>query len=118
MNRDDFLADPIKVGAAKYYAQAAIECCPDIANHIISSEKLRAPEDYKDTFNVLNEAGILPTDFAATMQDMAGFRNLVVHLYGSVDNAQVWEILQADLGDFDRFVDYVMRFLESTMDQR
>ncbi len=42
VSRDDFLADPIKVGAAKYYAQAAIECCLDIANHIISTSTGRA----------------------------------------------------------------------------
>jgi uncharacterized protein YutE (UPF0331/DUF86 family) len=41
--RDDFLADPDKIGSAKYHFVVPIECCIDIANHIIASERLRIP---------------------------------------------------------------------------
>ncbi len=32
-----FLKDKILIGSAKYYLQISIECCLDVANHIIAS---------------------------------------------------------------------------------
>ena len=37
--RDEFLADADKIASAKYHFVVAIECCIDIANHIIASEQ-------------------------------------------------------------------------------
>lgn len=48
-SKDAFLMDKILIGSAKYYFQISIECCLDVANHIIASEKLRAPRDYAKT---------------------------------------------------------------------
>ncbi len=48
-----FLKDKIVIGSAKYYLQVSIECCLDVANHIIASEHLRAPKDYVDSFMVI-----------------------------------------------------------------
>jgi len=48
LGSDDFLADPMKTGAAKYYLQVSIEACIGIANHIIASEGYRAPGNYKE----------------------------------------------------------------------
>ena len=110
-SRDELLADAIKLGAAKYYLQVAIECCLDLSGHIIAAERFRAPKDYADTFKVLNEQGVFPDHFTQRLQQMARFRNLLVHLYAEVDNAQVYEGLQADLGDFETFVRHVLEFL-------
>lgn len=113
----NFVSDPLKVGAAKYYLQVAIERCIDIANHIISSERLRSPRDYRDTFKVLNEAGIVPDDFTPVLQDMASFRNRLVHLYWEVDDRQVYHILTHDLDDFDAFIAYILDFVSPTSDE-
>jgi uncharacterized protein YutE (UPF0331/DUF86 family) len=111
LRRDEFLADPIKIGAARYYLQVSIECCLDLANHIIASERFRAPQDYADTFKVLNEKGAFPDDFTRRLQQMARFRNLLVHLYTDVDDAQIYESLRSDLSDFEAFVGYLLGFL-------
>ena len=55
---DTFIEDKILIGSAKYYLQVSIECCLDIANHIIASERLRAPKDYADSFKVIEEERI------------------------------------------------------------
>jgi uncharacterized protein YutE (UPF0331/DUF86 family) len=54
--RDDFLGDNIIIGSAKYYLQVSIECCLDVASHIISTERLRAPNDYADSFSAQRSA--------------------------------------------------------------
>ncbi len=55
--RDAFLNNPDKVGNAKYHFVIAIECCIDIANHIIASENYRFPKDNADSFVVLAPPG-------------------------------------------------------------
>jgi uncharacterized protein YutE (UPF0331/DUF86 family) len=50
-----FVKDKILIGSAKYYLQVSIECCLDVANHIIAAEGFRAPKDYADSFKVLEE---------------------------------------------------------------
>jgi hypothetical protein len=47
LDQGEFLRDPRSIGSARYYLQIAIETCINIANHIIASERLRAPKDYK-----------------------------------------------------------------------
>ncbi|MBI4770248.1 MAG: DUF86 domain-containing protein [Chloroflexi bacterium] len=86
VDREAFLQDRTTVGGAKYYLQVAIETCINLGTHIIASERLRAPRDYRDVFTVLNENGILPGDFTVTLRQMAGLRNRSVHLYWEVDD--------------------------------
>ncbi len=83
--------------------QLALECCLDIGSHIISSEKLREPEDNKDVFKVLAEAGYVPADMLETLQRMAGFRNILVHEYTRIDPEVVFAVLKRRLSDLRRF---------------
>jgi uncharacterized protein YutE (UPF0331/DUF86 family) len=103
-DRAAFLNDPKSIGSARYYLQVSIETCISIANHIIAAERLRAPQDYRDTFTVLNEASILPDDLTQTMRELAGLRNLLVHVYWDVDDAMIYEGVRAELRDFDAFI--------------
>lgn len=98
-----FLADPDKVGNAKYHLVIAIECCIDVANHIIASENLRFPKDNADSFAVLIEHGILPPGTMEALRAMAKFRNRLVHLYWDVEDARVHDYLRTSLGDFRAF---------------
>jgi uncharacterized protein YutE (UPF0331/DUF86 family) len=98
-----FLKDKILIGSAKYYLQISIECCLDVANHIIASEGYRAPKDYADSFKILEENTIITPEFSHKLRQMAKFRNRLVHLYGEIDDAYVLEAINNDLGDFKKF---------------
>ncbi|MCP4763646.1 MAG: DUF86 domain-containing protein [archaeon] len=98
-----FLNDKILIGSAKYYLQVSIECCLDVANHIISSEKYRAPKDYSDSFKVIEEEGLISSDLSMNLRQMAKFRNRLVHLYGEIDNSFVYEYIKNDFGDILEF---------------
>jgi uncharacterized protein YutE (UPF0331/DUF86 family) len=101
--RTALLSDPDKIASAKYHFVVAIECCIDIANHIVASEKLRIPRNTGDGFSVLVEHGICPADLESSLKAMARFRNRLVHLYWNVDDELVATYLQQSLSDFERF---------------
>lgn len=42
---------------------------------------------------------------------MARFRNLLVHLYGQVDDGRVYEIIHENLGDLDAFRNAILNWL-------
>ena len=100
---DIFVKDKILVGSAKYYLQVAIETCLDVANHIIATERFRAPKDYADAFAVLEETNILEKAMGQKLRQMAKFRNRLVHLYGEIDDVFVYEFLTNDIEDIKRF---------------
>ena len=52
LRREEMVHDLINLGAAKYYLQVAIECCIDVANHIIARQGFRSPESYADSFTL------------------------------------------------------------------
>ena len=82
-----------------------------MCNHVIARNGYRVPEDYADTFKVMNEAGAFDTDFSDSLVNMAKFRNRLVHLYWQIDNDQVYEIIQTRLDDFKKFLDLLSEFL-------
>jgi uncharacterized protein YutE (UPF0331/DUF86 family) len=96
---DKFLKDKILIGSAKYYLQVSIECCLDIANHIIAAEGFRAPKDYADSFKVLEEQDVFNEDLGMKLRQMAKFRNRLVHLYGEIDDSYAYEFIKKDLRD-------------------
>jgi len=104
-----FLKDKIVIGSAKYYLQVSIECCLDVANHIIASEHLRAPKDYADSFMVIEEEGIVARELGQRLRQMAKFRNRLVHLYGEIDDAYVYEFMKEDLKDIEEFKSIIIK---------
>ena len=101
--KETFLKDKILIGSAKYYLQVSIECCLNVANHIIASEKLRAPRDYSDSFMVIQEEKLISSGLGNRLRQMAKFRNRLVHLYGEIEDAYVYEYIKEDLKDIEKF---------------
>jgi uncharacterized protein YutE (UPF0331/DUF86 family) len=86
------------------YLHLAIEEVMDIANHLVSFHKWREPAGYRDLFLILFEHGIIPKDQLATFQNMASFRNMLVHRYERIDDELVFGIFRRHLADFDLFI--------------
>jgi len=103
-----FINDKILIGSAKYYLQVSIECCLDVANHVIASERLRVPRDYADSFKVLEEEGIVSGKLGKRLQQMAKFRNRLVHLYGDIDDKNVHKYINKDVKDLVEFKSIVI----------
>ena len=113
LTQEEFLSDFTKVESAKHLFQVSVECCLDVSNHIIASERFRPPKSYAESFEILAEQGIIPKSFVAILRQMVQFRNRLVHLYWEVDAEIIYEILQKNLGDFDTFAKNVLDHVNS-----
>jgi uncharacterized protein YutE (UPF0331/DUF86 family) len=111
LSESGFLADPDKIGSAKYHFIIAIESCIDMCNHLISRNGHRAPEGYADAFSVMEEAGMLSQSFSDELRNMAKFRNRLVHLYWEVEDRQVYMILKTRLDDFKTFLNALTDYM-------
>lgn len=100
------------------YLHLAIEEVVDVAQHLIAENKWREPVSYRDVFTVLAENNVLPREDLSRFQDMASFRNLLVHAYEKVDLEVVFGIFKERLDDFMRFEKLVRRRLPQSGSKR
>lgn len=107
---EDFLSDKQKIAAAKYFLQTSIEAIVDIGNHIIARLRFGVPENNFQTFELLVQNKVLDRDKLSTYRQMVKFRNLVVHLYHTVDDERVYQILQENLDDFEDFISKIVSY--------
>ncbi len=114
LNLIEFTEDPRNYGSAERFLQLAIETTLNIGNHIISTHNFEAPQDYADIFIILNKHDILPKNFADELNNMARFRNRLVHVYWEVDTPRVYNIIQTKLGDFEKFKRCILEFLTNS----
>lgn len=83
------LADRVRLGDLKYTFQTAIEACIDAAQHVVADRGLGVPSSNGAAFLSLADAGMLDRELATVMAGAVGFRNILVHGYAEVDDAQV-----------------------------
>ena len=92
--------------------QLMIELCMDIANHIISDKQLPVPTSYANTFEILQQAGLISQQLMEIAVNMAKFRNILVHQYADVDATTVVAILHSHLNDFILFRDEIVQLTQ------
>lgn len=84
--------------------QLAIQAALDVASHIVSDERLGEPRTNRELFDLLAQAGWLEDELTETLRRMAGFRNVLVHGYDTVNLKIVRDIVEHRLVDLERFV--------------
>jgi uncharacterized protein YutE (UPF0331/DUF86 family) len=111
--RELFVADPRVTNSAKYLLIVAAEAALDICNHLAARRGARSPEDYADCMAIMAELGIIDDDLATRLMRMSRFRNLLVHLYARVNDGEVHRVIREDLGDLERYLTSVGRYLKA-----
>jgi len=99
-------------GAVERYLEISLESCLDIGEMIISKEKARKPETYREVIEILGEIGVLPEDFVDKFAPAAGFRNILVHMYAEIDIEKVYKYLQNNLDDINNFAKFIAEYLK------
>lgn len=87
----------------------ACEAAISLAMHAIRQRHLGLPQESREAFDLLRQAGIIDNDLTKRMQAMVGFRNIAVHNYQKLNLAIVRSILEDRLDDFRRFITILLR---------
>ncbi len=90
----------------------AIENVFDICAIINSDLRLELPESDEGILENLVNRGILTREMSEMIRKMKGFRNIIVHRYGKIDDEIAYRNLVNNIDDFYRFIDQVEDFLE------
>jgi len=102
-SRAEFLGDQDALDIACYRLLVAIEAALALCHHVSARRLRKVPDDYAACFALLSDDGVIPPALSARLQQMARFRNLLVHVYWKIDYGQVYEIVQQRLGDLRQF---------------
>jgi len=91
----------------------AVENAFDICAILNADLHLGVPGTDEDILENLVQHGVLEPGTRQNVKAMKGFRNIVVHRYGAIDDALAFAILKEHIGDFFLFRKEVERFLQS-----
>jgi len=101
-----------KKRACERLLQVSIECVIHVCSLIVSGLRLGLPSEEDDLFERLEEAGIISSDMKETLKKMKGFRNLLVHEYGRINEKIVYDMVRNRLSDFTDFRKEIIKVLD------
>lgn len=109
---EEYLNNSLIKRACERAFQLASENLLDICNLIISEKGFGIPTDSKDCIRKLAENGVIPRSLSTRLEELVGFRNLLVHQYGRVDDSRAYSYLNIELKDFYEFIETIDKYIE------
>ncbi len=97
---------------AERHIEKACQTVLDIANHIIAEEGLGAPTMYRELGPILAQHRIVTRNVAKKMEEIAKFRNRLVHQYATLDPKTIFRIVHHDIDDLVIFAQQIAVYLE------
>jgi uncharacterized protein YutE (UPF0331/DUF86 family) len=114
-NLPDTFEEFSRLGLVKDGIYKRVEFCIenvfDICAIINTDLELGVPRDDEDILDNLVKNKILSEEMKEKLKSMRGFRNIVVHRYGAVDDKIAFEIMLENLPDFYQFITWAADFL-------
>lgn len=92
--QEDFRINFTNQDAVILNIERACQAAIDIGNRLVRIKNLGLPQSNRDTFLKLEQNKIISPEMSKNLQAMAGFRNLAVHNYGSLNIDVVIDIIE------------------------
>ncbi len=89
--------------------QRACEAAIDLAMHLVAARRLGLPQESREAYDLLRDAGIVDGELADRLKAMVGFRNVAVHDYQRLNLDVVRAIVATRLDDFLAFTGAALR---------
>lgn len=105
-----FATDYLRQDAIAMNLQRACELTIDIANYLIKCKKLGLPQDSRDSFTLLQQAGLITIEQMNRLQAMVGFRNTLIHQYQKLDLQIMVDVIEHHLREL---LDYANAALDA-----
>lgn len=112
VSRASLKSDRDKQHMVLHALYVAAQVAVDLALHLGADGGLPQPATYQDAFKNLAAAQALDAGLAQRLAGWAGFRNVLAHLYATVDLDRVYDAL-AEIEDLRAFAAFVSARLAS-----
>lgn len=103
-----FASDFIRQDAAILNITRACEQAIDLANHLVRRHKLGLPKSAGNSFELLARQGLIPTELAAGLKRMIGFRNMAVHEYQDINSEMLAAVISHSSDDLLRLTEIAL----------
>ena len=110
---EEYLKGIEKRRACERLLQVCIAGAIDVCALLVTGLRLGLPGEEDDLFEKLAGRAVISRQMGATLRRMKGLRNILVHEYGRLDDALVFEMIQTRLEDFAAFKREVIAFLRT-----
>lgn len=87
--------------------QVALQCCLDPGDSLLAKSGRPEPGRQRDIFSALAGAGIIANSEVHPLEQLADFRNELVHVYLDLTPARTWERMQSGLPHLARFAEVI-----------
>jgi uncharacterized protein YutE (UPF0331/DUF86 family) len=105
----NLLHDQTRQDAIVLNLQRACESSIDAAMHLIRMRRLGVPQDTREAFVLLEQAGTIDPHLADRLKKMVGFRNVAIHDYQKLNLDIIRSIVVNHLDDFLAFTQLLLR---------
>lgn len=109
--------DPLLCAAIERLLSRLVDLAVDINSHVASARLGRAPEEYRQSFDLLAEAGVIERALAEALKPSVGMRNAIVHEYLRLDLARVAAAVPLAIEVYGRYVTAVARSMLTEPDR-
>lgn len=92
--------------------ERAISDCIDIGARIISEQGFDSPNTYAEIFEILYKENVIDYQLFEVMKELAGFRNVLVHLYRKIDHKEVLRHLKENLKFIEKFAYKIKEYIK------
>lgn len=114
LSNREFLSSTTEQRAVERMFENVIQASGDLAQHIATREFGFNGTTSKGAIRVLSREGVIDEETANTLVAAIGFRNVLAHEYGHINNEEVYEILQTGLSVYDTYSQQIAQWTKGT----
>ncbi|MBU0457592.1 MAG: DUF86 domain-containing protein [Nanoarchaeota archaeon] len=107
----EYLQDLTLRRACEKTIELAIESVIDMISIIVAQQKLGLPQSEDDLIKIISDKKIISHDLSNKIKQMKGFRNILVHKYGHIDDKLVYKYLKEEWDDFLVFEKEIKKYI-------
>jgi len=114
---EEFSKEPVTAAAAESYLRRALEALMDLGRHLLAKGFGRGVAEYRQIARQLGDVGMVDGKTTAVLEEMAGYRNRMVHLYDEVTTEELYNICSRDLDDFEMIIEAFLSWIREHPDK-
>ena len=103
--------DPVVAAAVERLIGRLVDLAVDVNSHLAVALLGRAPSEYRESFDLMAQAGVIELAMAVRLKPSVGMRNVIVHEYVRLDLARVAAVVPEAIDAYRAYVTAVARFL-------